>query len=172
MKPVLTNVKKISTPYFPKGFKFASPIVMAGSLYLIYLKHEIWGSFFLLTSIIFLTTHYATVINLVNKTYRDYLFFLGFRLNSEKGTFNHIEKIVITRGDYQETFTTMINSKDVEFSDFTGTLVFNGSHRLDLLTDMDKKRLIKRLKEFAVFLKVGVEDRTTTHAYWIDIDKY
>ncbi len=65
----------------------------------------------------------------------------------------------------------MIQSKDVEFSDFTGTLVFSGSHRLDLLTDMDKKRLLKKLKQFAQFLKVDVEDRTTSSAYWIDIDK-
>lgn len=172
MKAVFTNVRKISTPYFPKWFLFAAPLVAAFGGFLIYKHHEIWAGFFILVSVIFLTTHYATEINLVQKTYRDYLFFLGFRLNAESGKFNQIEKIVITRGDYQETFTTMIQSKDVEFSDFTGTLVFSGTHRLDLLTDMDKKRLVRRLKQFAQFLKVGVEDRTTTNAYWIDIDKY
>jgi hypothetical protein len=172
MKPERTNVKKITTPYFPKGFKFAAPLVLVGGLYLTYIKHEIWGSFFILAGIIILTTHYATQINLVGKRYHDYLFFLGLRLNSESGTFRSIEKIVITKGDYEETITTMIQSRDIEFSDYTGTIVFSGNHKLDLLTDMDKKRLLKRIKEFAVFLKVGVEDRTSTHPYWIDIDKY
>jgi hypothetical protein len=172
MKAVLTNVKKITTPYFPKGFKWAAPLVLAGALYLIYIKHEVWGAFFMLAGIIILTTHYATAINLVNKTYRDYLFFLGFRLNAESGTFRQIDKIIITTEHHEETITTMIQSRDIQFNDYTGVLVFDGNHRLELLTDMDKKRLLKRLKEFALFLKVGVEDRTTARPYWIDIEKY
>ncbi len=93
MKTIFTNVRKITTPYFPKWFLFAAPLVAGFGGYLIYTHHEIWAGFVILLSVIFLTTHYATEINLVQKTYRDYLFFLGFRLNAESGKFSNIEKI-------------------------------------------------------------------------------
>src|SRR5688572_3993618 len=114
MKPVFTNVKKITIPYFPKGFKWAAPLVLAGGLYLIYIRHEVWGAFFILAGIIILTTHYATAINLVNKTYHDYLFFLGFRLNAESRNYRQIEKIIITTQRHEETITTMIQPRDIQ----------------------------------------------------------
>jgi hypothetical protein len=111
-------------------------------------------------------------IDLQRKTYSDYLSFLFVKTNSENGKFTQLDKIVITKGNYAQTVNTQVQSRSFKFSDYTGTLVFIGNHTLDLLSDIDKKRLLRRLKIFAAFLKVGVEDRTTHSPYWIDIDKY
>jgi hypothetical protein len=42
---------------------------------------------------------------------------------------------------------------------------------LDLLTRNSKKELIGGLKEFAEFLNVGIEDRTSSQYYWVDLTR-
>jgi len=165
-----TMTKKVTTPYFPAGLRYSTPIFFAGPLLLI--DHPVWAVILLLIGIIILTTHYGTEINISEKSYTDYLSFLGLKLNPETGKFQRVEKIVITKGNYAQSVRSQIQTRTMAWSDYTGTLIFTGDHTLDLLTDMNKKKLIKRLKEFAVFLKIDIEDCTTSNPYWIDLDKY
>ncbi|HYG20472.1 MAG TPA: hypothetical protein VD816_16145 [Ohtaekwangia sp.] len=163
--------KKVTTPYFPQSLKYSTPLIFIAGLYLLW-DHPVWGTLLLLLGVVILTTHYATAINLTTKTYTDYLFLLGMKLNAESGKFQRLNKIVITKGTFTQTANTIIRSRTFEYTDFTGTLIFWGDHKLELLTDIRKKTLIRRLKPFAKFLDVGIEDRTTPNPYWIDIDKY
>ena len=163
--------KKIKIPYFPKGMKYASPLFFGTGIYLSTIHYAIWGVLLILSGAIILTTQYVTEINLKEKSYRDYLSLLGLTLNEESKTFNTMDRIVITKGRYSQTINTRVQSRQLDWSDYTGTLILDNNDTLDLLTMNDKKELLKGLKEFTDFLKVGVEDRTTNQHYWVDMTK-
>ena len=164
--------KKITIPYFPKGLKYTTPLFFGIGIYLIIMRYPIWGVVLILAGAIILTTYYVTEINLSEKSYRDYLSLLGLTLNEESKKFNKIDKIVITKGNYSQTINTRVQSRQLDWSDYTGTLILDNDDTLDLLTRNDKKELLKGLKEFTDFLKVGVEDRTTSQPFWVDMSKF
>lgn len=164
-------IKKIIIPYFPKAMKYATPLIAALGIYLIFTNYPIWGILLLLPCPFILTTNYATEIDFDDKVYRDYLVTLGIRLNKEEKRFNHIDRIIITKGNYSQTLNTRIQSRQMNWSDYTGTLIHDGNGKLDLLTRTDKDELVKELVAYAAFLKVGIEDRTTNKHYWVDMDR-
>lgn len=164
-------IKKISISYFPAGMKLSTPLFLGGGIYFAVSGHPFWGVAAIIAGVILVTTQYITEINLRDKSYRDYLSFLWMPFNVDAKRFNSLDRIVITKGNYSQTINTRIQSRQLDWSDYTGTLI-SDSGTLDLLTRSDKKELIKGLKEFADFLKVGVEDRTTGVHYWIDLQKY
>jgi len=164
-------IKKISIPYFPKGVKYSTPVPWAVGIYLLISGYPFWGAFLILLGLVVWTTQYVTEIDLENHAYQDYLFFLGLKLSEEKKKFNTIDKIVISKGNYSQTVNTRVQSRQMNWSDYTATLLLdNGT--LDLLTRSDKQNLLRGLKEFSDFLKVGVEDRTTNRHYWVDMSKF
>ena len=165
-------IKKITIPYFPKGLKYVTPLFFGTGIYLIIIRYPIWGVLLILVGAIIVTTNYVTEINLKERTYRDYLSLLGLTLNEKSKTFNKMDRIVITKGNYSQTINTRAQSRQLDWSDYTGTLILDNDDTLDLLTRNDKKELIKGLKEFTDFLKVGVEDRTTSQPYWVDMTKF
>ena len=163
--------KKITIPYFAKGLKYATPLFFGTGIYLIVIRYPIWGVLLILAGVVIITTNYVTEIDLKEKTYRDYLSLLGLTLNVESKKFNKIDRILITKGSYSQTINTRAQSRQLDWSDYTGTLILDNDNTLDLLTRNNKKELIKGLKEFTDFLKVGVEDRTTNEHHWVDMTK-
>jgi hypothetical protein len=163
--------KKITIPYFSKGMKFVSPLFFGAGAYLLATRHPIWGTFVALIGFIILTTRYVTEINLVEKMYKDYLFFLGFHMNEDIEKFNGVDRIVVTKGGHSHTANTRSRDRQVDWSDYTGTLVFDDGRTLDLLTRNERRELVKGLKDFADFLQVGIEDRTSREYYWVDLTK-
>jgi len=164
-------MKQISIPYFPVGLKIITPLIFATGIYLVATGYIIWGIILLIFGVIILTTRYVTEIDLSRKKFRDYLSFLTIPLNEESKAFNSVDRIIVTKGNYSQTINTRAQSRQLDWSDYTGTLLLdNGS--LDLLTRNDKRELIKSLRDYADFLKVGVEDRTTSQYFWVDLTKY
>ena len=162
--------KKIAIPYFPQGIKYVTPLILGGAFYLATINYYGWSVILVLLIGIILTTKYVTEINLKDKKYLDYLSILWIPINVETKTFNHVDRIVITKGNYAQTINTKAQSRQLDWSDYTGTLITDNSS-LDLLTRNSKRELIRGLKEFAEFLKVGIEDRTSSLYYWIDLRK-
>lgn len=163
--------KEIIIPYFPKGMKYATPLIAGLGIYLIILGHPIWGTLLLIPVPFILTTKYVTELNFDERFYNDYLSLLGFTLSKEVKRFNHIDRIIITKGNYSQNLNTRIQSRQMNWSDYTGTLIHDSTGRLDLLTRTDKDELITELIAYADFLKIGIEDRTTSRPYWIDVTK-
>lgn len=164
-------MKKISIPYFPKGVKYSTPVPLVAGIYLLISGYPFWGAFLILLGFVVWTTRYVTEIDLENHVYQDYLSFLGLKLNEEKKKFNALDRIVISKGNYSQTVNTRIQSRQMNWSDYTATLLLdNGT--LDLLTRSDKQNLLKGVKEFSDFLKVDVEDRTTNRHCWVDMSKF
>jgi hypothetical protein len=163
--------KKIIISYFPPGMKYITPLLFGAAIYLIIINYAVWGILLTLSGLIILTTNYVTAIDLQEKKYDDYLSLLGVPLNSESQHFKNVDCIVITKGNYAQTVNTRIQSRQMDWSDYTGTLIMDSDKTLDLLTRNNKKELIKELLEFAIFLQVGIEDRTTSEYYWVDLEK-
>jgi hypothetical protein len=163
-------LKKIKLPYFPRGLKYSSPLLFAAGIYLAVTGSMIWAGILIVLGIIILTTEYVTEIDVEKKQYRDYLSFLTIRLSEDRKAFSRIEKIVISKGSYSQTINTRVQSRQLDWSDYTGTLIFDAGS-LDLLTHTDKRQLIVGLKQFAEYCKVGIEDQSTGRQYWIDLAK-
>jgi len=163
--------KKITIPYFPVGLKFFSPVLFFAGLYLLAIEHPIWGVVLIVLTAIVLTTRYVTEIDLQKKVCNDYLAMLGIPFSKEVKKFNAVDRILVTKGNHARRVQSRIQSRSMNWSDYTGTLVFDDGETLDLLTRSDKKELLLGVKEFADFLKVGVEDHSTSHHYWVDFSQ-
>jgi hypothetical protein len=162
--------KKITIPYFPRGMKYSTPLLLGETIHLFLIGYPIWGVLLTLLGVIILTTHYVTEINLDEKAIHDYLSFLALKLNKVSKRFNGIDRIVISKGNYSQTINTRAQSRQLDWSDYTGTLILDND-TLDLVTTNDKKELLIELKAFSGFLKVPVEDRTTNQYYWVDMER-
>ena len=162
--------KKITIPYFPQGIKYVTPLILGGAFYLASINYYSWSVILVLLIGIILTTKYVTEINLNDKKYVDYLSLLWIPLNVETKTFNRVDRIVITKGNHAQMINTRAQSRQMDWSDYTGTLITDNS-KLDLLTRNSKRELIIGIKEFAEFLNVGIEDRTSSQYYWVDLTR-
>lgn len=166
------RTKTLNTPYFPNGLIYTSSLFIGGAILLIIDHHYIWGIILILIAIVLLTTKYSTKINLDKKEFSDCLLFLSIELNAESGTFDSLDKIVITKGNYAYSGNTRSRARTVQFADYSATLIFNNDNNtLDLLTMTDKRKLLKRIKDMAIFLDVPVEDCSTPSHFIIDLAK-
>lgn len=163
--------KKIIIPYFHKGLKYTSVVLFAAAIYVATEGYVVWGIVMVFVGLLILTTQYVTEIDLGEKYYKDYLSLLWLPMNMEKGHFKSIGKIVIRNGNYSQTMRSRIQDRQLDWADFTATVLFDSDTSLDLLTRNEKTDLLKELKVFSDFLQVGVEDQTTAEHYWIDMDK-
>jgi hypothetical protein len=165
--------KKITTAYFPAGLKIFAPFLFFGGIYLCFGSHSIpvLGVILTVAGIGIFTTNYVTEIDLDAKVYSDYLSMAGIKINNESGSFKTLDKIVITKGNYSQVIRTRVQSRQMDWSDYTATLLMDEEGILDLLTRNKKRELIEELRELAEFLGVGMEDQTTNQHYWIDLSK-
>ena len=105
------------------------------------------------------------------RRYLDYLFFAGLKLGKESQQFERLEKIVVTKAHFSKTLNSRVQTTQLEITDYTATLIFDHGKTLDLITKNDKRELLKGLKDFAPFLNVNVEDRSTKNHYWVDLSR-
>lgn len=163
--------KRVTIPYFHTGMKWVTPFMFGGCVFLAVNGYYLWAVLLVIAAFVILSTAYVTEINLAEKRYKDYITILGISVNEEKYSFTTLEKIVVTKGDYSQNINTRVQSRQLNWSDYTGTLVMDSNKTLDLLTRNEKRELLTGLKDFSKFLNVGVEDLTTSQPYWVDMDK-
>jgi hypothetical protein len=150
------------------GIIYVSPIIFGSGIYLL-LAHPIWGALLILTAAVIPTTAYTTRVDLQKRTFDDYLFFLGLKLQRETGRFEFVNEIVISKGDHQYKAASRVSDRTVHFNDYTATLIYNNDRALDLLTETDKKKLIKKIRNLAKYLAVPVKDHAVAEPYEIDL---
>src|SRR5690606_16474109 len=144
-------IKEINTPYFPAGMRYSAPLIAGAGSYLIATGLNVWGILVVFLAAVIFTTKYVTEIDLKNKTYRDYMASMWYRFNEESRQFNLVEKVVVTKGSYSQTINTRAQSRQMDWSDFTATLVLdNGT--LDLIIRNSKGDLLRGLKEYTEYL--------------------
>jgi hypothetical protein len=160
--------KKILIPYFPIGLKYATPLFFGTAIFLLFKGYYILASIFILSAVIILTTYYITEISMEQKKYVDYISLAGMRLGVESTTFNRLDRIVITKGHNAQQINSRIQSRTLQWDDYTATLLFDHQKTLDLITHIDKGKLVAGLRDFAAFLEVRIEDRTGKESRWIN----
>jgi hypothetical protein len=161
--------KRIVIPYFPVELKYTSALLALAAVYLIVNSNFIWSSILILIAGAFLTTEYVTEFNLTEKKIEDYLSIFWIPFDKDVIKYKELQSIIIQKGNYAQTINTRAQSRQMDWSDFTGTLVYDNNQLLDLLTKTKKGELLKGIKEFALFLNVEVEDHTTNDPYIIDL---
>jgi hypothetical protein len=163
--------KKIVIPYFPRFFHYLSPVIFLAAIYVAVKGLFLWAIVIAVTGAVILTTKYVTEIDMESRRYLDYLFFAGLKLSKESQRFERLEKIVVTKAHFSKTLNSRVQTTQLEITDYTATLIFDHGKTLDLITKNDKRELLKGLKDFAPFLNVNVEDRSTKNHYWVDLSR-
>ena len=150
----------ISIYYFPKGLRYTTVLLILGACYLIYIDHAVWGVLIALLCVFVLTAQYITIIDVDNKYFVDAFQFYGINMGAERKKFTVLNKIVITKGKYSQNINTRSMSRQLVWTDFTGTLIYDDIGTLDLLTREDKKELVDALRVYASALHVEIEDQS------------
>jgi hypothetical protein len=148
----------ISLYYFPKGLRYTSPLILAVAGYLLYDGFRVWGLLLLVVTIFILTAKYITAIG--KNEFTDAFGVFGLAVVTEKKHFSQLNKIVITKGSYSQMVNTRASSRQLDWTDYTGTLIYDGTQSLDLVTTDDKDQLLNELRVYATSLGVAIEDPT------------
>jgi hypothetical protein len=153
------------------GIKIMTPLLFGLAVFLMVDAHYMWAGVLILLGLVILTTYYVTEINMAEKRYHDYVSILGVKVNHESNSFSKIDRIFITKGNYSQKVNTRVQSRQMDWSDYTATVLFDEDQTLDLLTRNDKRELLKELKGMIVGLPVEVEDRCGRENYFIDMQR-
>ena len=145
--------------------------MLAAGIYFVFSEKIYWGILLIVIAIALVTTRYTTVVDKDRKTYSDYLQVFGLRLLPDYGNFQFLDKIVITKGEYAYKAATRSRDRSVQFNDYSATLIFINEHKLDLLTETNKKSLLKKIKGMATYLEIPVEDQSVREPYQIDMSR-
>jgi hypothetical protein len=164
-------IKSIKVPYFPKEFKWSTLIIFTWTIELVLTDQFIWAILTVVGAVIILTTNYVSLIDLSERRYDDFVSFLGLKINRETNQFTEVKKIVITKSRNAQRLNSRIQSRQLNWSDYTATLIFDNGN-LDMITRNSKKELLTELKEFSDFIDVQVEDHTTGQEYVVDMSRY
>lgn len=155
--------RKIIIPYFPKGLKWSTPLLLGLAVFLSIKGLIVIGVLIIPIIILILTTNYVTEISMEQKRYWDYLSMMGVKLNVETTSFTFLDRIIVTKGNHAQRVNSRLQSRTIQWTDFTATLLFDHQKTLDLITLTDKRELMQGLQAFAAFLQVPIEDRTASY---------
>ncbi len=150
----------ISIYYFPKGLRYTAVLFIPVAGYLVFIGYPIWAVVVALVTIFIFTAQYVTIIDSANKYLIDAFAFYGINIVTERKRFASLDKIVITKGSYSQSINTRASSRQLDWTDYTGTLIYDDKGTLDLLTREDKKELVIALKVYAGALGVAIEDHS------------
>ena len=128
---------KSTISYFPLGLKVVTPFIFGLALYLAANHHYAWSIVLIVLCLIVLTTNYVTEIDLPQKKYSDCVSVAGIKLSNETGSFQKIDRIFITKGNYSQKIQTRVQSRQMDWSDYTATILFDEDTTLDLITRND-----------------------------------
>ena len=154
-------MKRIIIAYFPIGLKYATPLPLGLAGYSFIIERPVWAIILLLLTVIIWTTNYVTEIDLARQQYRDFLSFLWIPFQEEKVKFSTVNKIIISKERHSQKLNSRAQSRQLDWSSYTATLIVDSNRSLTLLTRNDKYQLMLELQEFVEALKVDVEDFTT-----------
>ncbi|MBK0404627.1 hypothetical protein I5M27_16645 [Adhaeribacter sp. BT258] len=129
------------------GFRF--PWLFLGTL--------IFGSLFLLVT----TTHYGLVINLIDRTYDNYIWILGFRKHN-LNSFQEIEFCFIQQSQYKYIVrSNPWNSNEFNKKTYNGYLKFSNGVKVHLTQSLKKSEVVYELKGICKDLNIPLFDATS-----------
>lgn len=115
------------------------------------------GIILLLVSVVIFTTHYRFSIDLDNKLYHDYLWFLGFKFG-DKRKFETIAYIFIKKNTVSQKMYGRVASSTISTEVSDAYLKFSETDKIHLFTRSNKKALIQKIKPLASNLNLDILD--------------
>jgi hypothetical protein len=151
---------------FKTQFFFPDPVVFVGAVLILFsplvmVSHLTLGSMVLFGGVVTATTHVRIGIDLQNKTYREYIVFLGMRIGKYE-RFQELDylfvrkaKISQRRLSYYGNGATKIYSERYE-----GYLHYDGDVMLHLFSQGKKTKVVEQLNKLSAQLNLRVVDKT------------
>jgi hypothetical protein len=139
--------------YFPKTVRAIGAVFCIFGLAMIWATPIIGLLFVFITGVIF-TTHYGFEISVGPNAFREFVWVLGWK-DGKKNPFKAVEFIFIQPGKF--TYLTY-GLRERTLPAFEGYIKFEGRNEVQVLTEVNKDKLLQKLKSIAEFLKVPIRD--------------
>lgn len=163
----MTNVKTQKVDirtgsYFPQGIVFTGVLVILLGVVSLIASQLLAGVLFIIIGIVLVTTHYRLEVNFNEKTYHDYVWFLGLK-KGDKGQFHMLDYLFIKKIRQRQNLNSRISSKTITTEAYDGYLKFNGGETIHLFTKSSKTGILKSVNKIANALEVKVVDYSETN---------
>jgi hypothetical protein len=147
--------------YFPGGLRYSTPVLFLLAIYLAYPGYWIISIVMVVVSIFILTAQYVTIIDIEQKMFVDAFSFYWINIVTERKRFQQLDKIILTKGRYEQQLNSRARSTTMRWTEYTATLVYDGHQQLDLVTREDKGDVVEFARVYSQSLKVGIQDLST-----------
>lgn len=145
---------------FPWHFQLIALVIMIGAVAL-FLTNMLLSLVLLIIGIAMLTSYSGILIDPLKKTYRSYNAFLFFKAGSVV-SYEGIEKIFINANKKSQKIYTAhtLDSNTFKNTVYDGYLKFIDGTKIHLISKKNKPAVMGKLKEYADFLEVELQDNT------------
>lgn len=149
---------------FPWHFLFLAVVFSAFGLAIIG-EHPLLSAFLLAGSVLVLSAHSGTDINIKEHVYREYMSFL-FIKTGKWIKYQSMERIFINKTKLsQRAYTAHANqSSTFTHYEFNAYLKFEDGTKVHLLSNKSKEKMLQRVDTLAEFLRLPVVDTTESLA--------
>jgi hypothetical protein len=142
--------------YFPWTMIIISPfLVLFGGVLIV--EQIYLGVLLVVTTLLFLTTHYRFKIDEKRKEYREYLWILGFK-HGKTIAYEKVISLYFTKSRMKQTINSRVSSMTVSNEVYNGFIQFDGDKKVHLFTKGKKQKLVDCLISISKFLKTEVKD--------------
>jgi hypothetical protein len=148
-----------TSSYFPATAVIFGVLLLPVGVILLF-AYVAAGLAVLLTGIILLTTHYRLEIDLENKTFFDYVSFMGFLKSGERGRFDTVQYLFINTNRVSQTVNSRVSTMTVKKMVFDGYLKFSDENKIHITTKNYKDNLVKKLRPISDQLNIPIIDYT------------
>jgi hypothetical protein len=149
-----------TSTFFPNGLMVAGGLLLLfGSLIA---TVQIWiGLVLMVVGSVVLTTHYRFRINLNERVYRDYVWFMGLRIGAPK-KFERVEYFFIKSGRESRTMNMRVASTTIHKQIYDGYLRFSEHDKVHIATRDNREGILRRLSPMSDALKIPIMDYTNS----------
>ena len=144
--------------YFPFQINLVAILLIVAGV-LVGLE-SIWLAITLLTiGLIIFTAAYKISIDPVRQTFREYLFFAGFKIGKAK-KYNRLENIIISSHQFNQTINSRTSTRTIRTIVYRGFVQFNDHDKVLIAENQLKKKVINKLKKVSRAFNLQISDYT------------
>jgi hypothetical protein len=144
--------------FFPGGVVFVGAVlILFGPLVMV--NHLAMGIMILFGGLVTATTHVRIGIDLQNKTYREYIVFLGLRVGKYE-RFQELDYLFVRKAKVSQTLSNRVSSTTVYGERYEGYLHYDGDVMLHLFSQGKKAKVVEQLNKLSTQLNLRVIDKT------------
>lgn len=144
--------------FFPGGVVFAGVVLIVVAP-LVLFSQLAPGLMVLFGGLIIATTHVRVSIDLHQKIYREYIFFLGLRVGKSE-RFHELDYLFVRKTKVSQRLASRASSATVHSERYEGYLHYDGDVMLHLFSQGKKAKVVDQLNKLSTQLNLRVVDKT------------